>query len=116
MTAIMRPVACSHRFLPPAYLSLPSLVRSERPKSHSYGNFGLGVEFVPGDRSGIYTCVIPNKRRCNVTEKSPIKPGARRVARRRYKRAEVSWVWPVLAILVKVSRVRYKAIWRFGAI
>ena len=33
------------------------------PKSHSYGNFGLGVEFVPGDRSGIYTCVIPNKRR-----------------------------------------------------
>ena len=32
-------------------------------KSHSYGNFGLGVEFVPGDRSGIYTCVIPNKRR-----------------------------------------------------
>eukprot|EP01048_Picozoa_sp_COSAG05_P010233 COSAG05_NODE_887_length_6737_cov_25.085719_4_plen_81_part_00 len=31
-------------------------------KSHSYGNFGLGVEFVPGDRSGIYTCVIPNKQ------------------------------------------------------
>ena len=53
---------------------------------------------------------------CNVTDKSPIKPGARRVARRCYKRAEVSWVWPVLAILVKVSRVRYKAIWRFGAI
>ena len=21
------------------------------------------MEFVPGDRSGIYTCVIPNKRR-----------------------------------------------------
>ncbi len=52
----------------------------------------------------------------NVTDKSPIKPGPRRVARRCYKRAEVSWVWPVLAILVKVSRVRYKAIWRFGAI
>ena len=61
----------------------------------------------------------PNRVRgvaCNVTDKTPIKPGARRVARRCYKRAEVSWVWPVLAILVKVSRVRYKAIWRFGAI
>ena len=32
-------------------------------KSHSYGSFGLGVEFVPGNRSGICTCVIPNKRR-----------------------------------------------------
>ena len=53
---------------------------------------------------------------CNVADKSPIKPGARRVARRCYKRAEVSWVWPMLAILVRVNRVRYKAIWRFGAI
>ena len=29
-----------------------------------YGNFGLGVEFVPGNRSGaLCTCVIPNRRR-----------------------------------------------------
>ena len=70
----------------------------------------LGVEVVAKPPNRVWGVA------CNVTDKSPIKPGARRVARRCYKRAEVSWVWPVLAILVKVSRVRYKAIWRFGAI
>ena len=70
----------------------------------------LGVEVVAKPPNRVWG------EACNVTDKSPIKPGARRVARRCYKRAEVSWVWPVLAILVKVSRVRYKAIWWFGAI
>ena len=45
------------------YTLLVEWKTNKSSKSHSYGNFGLGVEFVPGDRSGIYTCVIPNKRR-----------------------------------------------------
>ena len=69
----------------------------------------LGVEVVAKPPNRVWG------EACNVIDKSPIKPGVRRVARRCYKRAEVSWVWPVLAILVKVSRVRYKAIWWFGA-
>ena len=57
----------------------------------------LGVEVVAKPPNWVWGAA------CNVTDKSPIKPGARRVARRCYKRAEVSWVWPVLAILVKFS-------------
>ena len=71
---------------------------------------GLGVEVLAKPPNRVWG------EACNVTDKPSTKLGARRVARRCYKRAELSWVWPMLAISVRVSRVRYKAIWRFGAI
>ena len=48
------------KFAQKSIATKPSIVDMIKKGRH---RVTVGVEFVPGDRSGIYTCVTPNKRR-----------------------------------------------------